>query len=450
MAVEGGDVELRRRDERRDLEATFDRLWPLLRSLTGAGVRATHDILAEWLPLERIEVPTGTRVFDWTVPQEWVVRSATLRGPDGRTIVNVREHTLHLVGYSVPFDGVLSREELDEHLYSLPERPDAIPYVTSYYAPRWGFCLPDRVRRSLPAGSYRVEVDTELIDGSMTLSECVLPGASDREVLLSTYTCHPSMANNELSGPLVAAALYRRLAAWPARRLSYRFVFGPETIGAIAYLAMRGAHLSRQLDAGYVLTCLGDPGPFTYKRSRQGDSLADRAASYALSDMPDVRWLDFVPLGSDERQYGSPGFDLPVGSLMRSMYGTYPEYHTSDDDKSLIRFDALQASVDAYESVCRTLDLGGARYRNTMPYGEPQLGRRGLYDDLMVAGGHVHAADALFWVLNLSDGSNDLLAIAQRSGIALEAVASAADRCVAAGLLATIEPMPSAGDSSLP
>ncbi len=430
LAPRGGG----RDEELRALEATFDRLWPLPRSLTGDGVRATHDVLAEWLPLERSEVPSGTRAYDWTVPKEWVVRRAFVLGPKGDTVVDVRDHTLHLVGYSVPFEGTLTRDELDEHLYSLPERPASIPYVTSYYAPRWGFCLPDAVRRALPEGDYRVVVDTELIDGSMTMSECVLPGETGREALLSTYTCHPSMANNELSGPLVAAALYRRLAAWPRRRLNYRFLFAPETIGALTFLARRGTHLARHLDAGYVITCAGDPGPLTYKRSRRGNSLADRAAAYALRDT-DTRWRDFEPVGSDERQYGSPGFDLPVGSLMRTMYGTFAEYHTSDDDRDFISFEALQGTVDAYEAVCRALDDGGARYRNLHPYGEPQLGRRGLYPTVSAGAANARVADAIFWVLNFSDGNHDLLAIAERSGLPLDALAAAAARCSSAGLL---------------
>ncbi len=434
-----GAADARREGERRALRGALDRLWPLLRSLTGEGVRATHDVLGELLPLQRIEVPSGTPVFDWTVPPEWVVHRAFIEAPDGQRIADVREHTLHLVNYSVPFVGTLTRAALDRHLYSLPDAPDAIPYVTSYYAPRWGFCLPDRQRRALPEGDYRVVVDTEMVAGSMTMSEVVLPGETGREVLLSTYTCHPSMANNELSGPLVAAFLYRRLSRWPRRRLSYRFVFTPETIGAIAYLAMRGEHLRARLDAGYVVTCVGDPGAFTFKRSRRGDTLADRAAEAALPRFGPARWLDYEPIGSDERQYGSPGFDLPVASLMRTMYATYPEYHTSTDDRELVTDAALQGSVDAYEAMCRALDRGGASYRNLRPHGEPQLGRRGLYPDVTVGAGNARVADAIFWVLNFSDGGHDLLAIARRSGLPLDALADAAERCAAAGLLRRLD-----------
>ena len=417
------------------LETTFDRLWPLPRSLTGSGVRATHDILAERIPLSRFEIDSGTQVFDWVVPQEWAVHEAYVEGPSGERVIDFAENNLHLVGYSAPFRGTLSLEELQPHLYSLPARPDAVPYVTSYYTPRWGFCLSQRQRDALPAGQYRVVIDAELFDGALSVSEALLKGSSSREVLLSTYTCHPSLANNELSGPLVAAALHGRISSWPARRHNYRFVFTAETIGAITYLALRGEHLRAHLDAGYVLTCLGDRGSLSYKRSRHGQSLADRAAAYALPRYGQIRWHDFTPTGSDERQYCSPGFNLPVGSVMRTMYGTYPEYHTSDDDRSFISFEALQASVDACEAVCLALEQGGARYRSLKPFGEPQLGRRGLYPDITVAADNVGAADAIFWVLNFADGEHDLLAVAGRSGLPLEALHEAALLCLEAGLL---------------
>ena len=427
-----------------DIERVFDRLWPLLRSLTGAGARATHDILGELMPLARIEIPSGTQVFDWTVPKEWVVREAYVVAPVGRRILDVAVNNLHLVNYSIPFRGKLSRRELDAHLHSRPDLPDAIPYVTSYYEPRWGFCLSDRERRALPEGNYDVVVDTELVDGALTISEAVLPGSSKDEVLISTYTCHPSLANNELSGPIVAAFLYRRLAAWPQRRLTYRFVFAPETIGAIAYLSMRGDQLRERMIAGYVVNCVGLDTHFTYKRSRRGNSLADRVALNALEQLGvDLRVRDFAPTGSDERQYCSPGFNLPVGSLMRGAYGDYPEYHTSLDNKSLISFPALQESIAAYESICRALESAGLRsavaaeaaicrtlddnatFQNLLPYGEPQLGRRGLYPTL----GSVDQSrrvEAMMWVLNLSDGNHDLLAIAERSGIPIQELWNAA------------------------
>lgn len=411
----------------------FDRLWPLLRSITGDGVRQSHDILAELVPLERLEVPSGTAVFDWTVPKEWVVREAYVVTPDGRRILDVRDNTLHLLNYAAPFRGELSRSQLDAHLYSLPEQPEAIPYVTSYYAPRWGFCLPHSQRRSLPEGQYQVVVDTAHIDGSLTLSETVLPGESDEEVLLSSYTCHPSLANNELSGPLVAAFLYRRLAHWSRRRLSYRFVFLPETIGSLAYLQLRGEQLKRHLVAGYVVTCAGDDAPFTYKRSRRGDSLADRAALHVLAALKDARVRDFFPEGSDERQYCSPGFNLPVGSLMRSVYGTYPEYHTSLDNRDFVSFTAMQGSVNVYERILRALDLNKT-YRNLSPFGEPNLGKRGLYPSRGTAQPKERVS-ATLWLLNLSDGEHDLLRIAELSGIDLTVLDAVAQDCLRAELL---------------
>lgn len=424
-------------EEQAEIAATFDRLWPILRSLTGAGVRESHDILGELLPLARFEIPSGTPVFDWTVPPEWVVREAYVVTPDGQRILDVRENTLHLVNYAVPFRGRLSRDELEAHLYSLPEQPDAVPYVTSYYTPRWGFCLAHRERERLPEGTYEVVVDTEHVGGSrggsLTLSEAVLPGETDEEVLLSTYTCHPSLANNELSGPLVTAFLYRRLALWERRRYTYRFAFVPETIGALAYLTLRGDGFKRRLAAGYVVTCAGDDAPFTYKRSRRGDTLADRAALHVLGRFPDTKVRAFFPQGSDERQYGSPGFDLPVGSIMRSVYGTYPEYHTSLDNRDFISFAALQGSVDVYEGVLRALEHNG-RFRNLAPYGEPNLGRRGLYPARGTERPEERVA-ATLWVLNYSDGLHDLLQIAELSGLNVGVLADAARACVGAGLL---------------
>jgi aminopeptidase-like protein len=416
------------------IEALFDRLWPLLRSLTGEGVRASHDILSEYVQLQRIEVPSGTSVFDWTIPKEWNVREAYLIAPGGRRICDVADNNLRLVNYSVPFRGTLSRAALDSHLHSRPDMPDAIPYVTSYYQPRWGFCLTERERQELPDGNYEVVVDTEMSEGSLTISEAVLPGTEPDEVLISTYTCHPSLANNELSGPLVAAFLYHRLAAWPERRLTYRFVFAPETIGAIAYLAMRGDHLRERLIAGYIVTCAGLNTHLTYKRSRLGNSLADRAAVHALRHLGaehEVR--DFAPTGSDERQYCSPGFNLPVGSLMRGVYGEYKEYHTSFDDKSLIDFGALRGSVDAYESICRALDCN-LTFENVLPYGEPQLGRRGLYPTLGTVDQKCHV-EALMWALNMSDGTSDLLSIAERSGLPVAQLWTAALPAEKAGVL---------------
>lgn len=426
-------------NELKEMELLFDRLWPLPRSITGDGVRKSHDLIAEHVPLQRLEILSGTQVFDWQVPQEWNVDQAYVIAPNGRRILDFHVDPLQLVGYSVPFRGRLSRLELDEHLYSLPAQPSAIPYVTSYYQPTWGFCIAHRDRLALPDGEYEVVIDSRLSDGSLTISDCLLPGECEEEVLISTYTCHPTMANNELSGPLVATFLYKRLAALSKRRLSYRFVFTAETIGTITYLHEKGEALRRNLVAGYVVTCTGGPAGLTYKRTLSGDTLSDRAAEHVLWHLPvdGARVncvIDFAPTGSDERQFNSPGFRLPVGSLIRTKYGTYPEYHTSLDTKEFMDLRAVQSTLDAYFAICQVLD-GNALYRNMVPYGEPRLGIRGLYPKSSVAAQNVATADALFWVLNLADGTHDLLAIAERSGLPFAQIRDAANKLEQAGLL---------------
>lgn len=426
-------------DEIQLIEHYFDRLFPLLRSLTGAGVRQSLDILGELMPLERIEVPSGTSVFDWTVPQEWVVREAYLEGPDGTRIVDVRQNNLHLLNCSDAFDGTVTRTDLDEHLYSRPDLPEAIPYVTSYYVRRWGFCLAHNVRESLPDGNYRAVIDTEFVDGAMSMAEVVLRGEQEDEVLLASDICHPSMANDELSGPLALAMLYRRIASWPRRKLTYRFVLHPETVGSIAYLARCGNHLKDRCVAGYVLTNVAVDAGFKYKRSRRGSSLADRAAEIALGDQNIAPWdtRDFDPTGSDERQYCSPGFNLPVGVLSRTPT-YYPEYHTSLDNRDFISFQALSSSVELYERMCVAID-GNDAYVNQAPFGEPHLGRRGLYHTTGRSGPPAERHQALLWVLNLSDGDHDLIAIAERSRMPFSMIREAADAAVEAGLLVDVK-----------
>ena len=422
-------------EEIAQVEAYFDRLFPLLRSLTGEGVRRTLDILSELMALDRIEVPSGTRVFDWTVPQEWVVREAYLEGPDGDRIVDVQDNNLHLLNYSDRFIGDVSRSELEDHLYSRPDLPDATPYVTSYYQRRWGFCLPHNQREALADGIYKAVIDTEFVDGALSMGEAVLPGETEQEVLLTSDVCHPSLANDELSGPLALAFLYCRIAAWPKRRLTYRFILHPETIGSIAYLAMRGAHLKQNCVAGYVISNVGVDASFKYKRSRTGNSLADRAAEIALRDQTIGAWeaRDFDPTGSDERQYCSPGFDLPVGVLSRTPT-YYPEYHTSLDNREFIAFPALQDSIEMYERMCRVADTN-LTLTNLLPNGEPQLGPRGLYHMTGRNGPPEDLHKALLWVLNLSDGHHDLIMIAERSGMKYEIVLAAAEAGIGASLL---------------
>jgi aminopeptidase-like protein len=416
------------------LEDYFDRLWPISRSITGPGFRESLGILAEVLPTERLRFETGRQVFDWTVPPEWRVREAYFVDPKGHRHADFRESNLHLVGYSRPFRGRLTLDHLRPHLHSLPELPEAVPFVTSYYRDYWGFCLPHGELLALPEGEYEVCVDTELAPGHLEVGEAILPGAGPEEILFSTYLCHPSLANNELSGPLAMAFLYERLAQRPRRRLTYRFAITAETIGTLCYLSERGEYLRRSLVAGYVMTCLASESSPVYKLSRRGDSLGDRAARIVLRDHGPHTVIPFDPGdGSDERQYCSPGFDLPVGSLMRTMYGGYPEYHTSLDNKDAISFAALAGSIDLYERIVDALESNVA-WRNTVQFGEPQLGRHGLYPSLST-GAIPPGGPAFFWVLNLADGEHDMLAVAERSRLPLAELVDAAERLEAVGLL---------------
>ena len=426
---------------RDEVESYFDRLWPICRSITGNGVRQSLAILQELLPVELVEVPTGQKVLDWTVPKEWNIDDAFVEDESGRRVIDFRKSNLHVLGYSVPVDQWLSLEELQAHLYSLPEQPDAIPYLTTYYKERWGFCLEDRKRLALKPGSYRAVIRSRLEAGSMTYGHRVLPsttGGTD-EILFSSYVCHPSMANNELSGPLLVAFLYRALSRLPRRRFNYRFVLVPETIGAIAYLASHGEHLRRHCKAGLVATCCGDDRAITYKRSRRADALIDRCVADVLEDYrresgKPFSVVDFFPTGSDERQYCSPGFNLPVGSLMRSMYTDYPEYHTSLDDKSMISMAALIESIDLYLRVCLSLE-NNETLCSTVPYGEPMLGPRGLYPTIGGALETKNIVNDMMYLFNYSDGEHDLCAVARKAGCSILDLAAIAGPCKAASLL---------------
>jgi aminopeptidase-like protein len=419
------------------MHALAAELFPLPRSLAGPAYRQTLELLEGVMgPAERHRFATGERVFDWTIPPEWTIRDAWLKAPGGRRILSVEDSNLHVVSYSVPVHRRLPLEELQLHLHSLPDQPQAIPYRTSYYRRDWGFCLTDAQRRELPSGDYEVLIDAELAPGHVELAELVLPGTGPAEILFSTYCCHPSMANNELSGPVLAAhlaRLVRRRA--PRPRFTYRFLFAPETIGAIAYLSRFGDRLKRRLAAGYVITCVGDPGAFTYKRSRRGGSLADRVAEHCLRHSGEP-WCarDFFATGSDERQYCSPGFDLPVGSLMRSMYGTYPEYHTSLDDLSLITPRALGESLALYWRIVEALEANDT-FEATLPHCEPNLGSRGLYPTTGGAAGCEQGLEDMMQLLNFCDGGPDLLAVADRAGRPIAALAPIAEMLSERGLL---------------
>ncbi|MFD2466903.1 DUF4910 domain-containing protein [Amycolatopsis silviterrae] len=414
-----------------EMHALVERLYPFCRSITGDGVRQTLAVIGEHLPLDRYEVPSGTEVLDWTVPPEWNIRDAFVADSSGRRVIDFRKSNLHVVGYSVPVDRVVRLAELRTHLHTLPEQPSLIPYRTSYYSPTWGFCLAQDVLDALPDDDYHVKIDSTLADGHLTYAEHVVPGEVCDEVLISCHLCHPSLANDNLAGIAVAVALAQALAG-EKPYYTYRFLFMPGTIGAITWLARNAEHIDR-VKHGVVLACAGDRGSLTYKRSRCGDADIDRVFAHVLKGKPhEIR--EFSPYGYDERQFCSPGFNLGVGSLTRTPYAGYPEYHTSADNPSFVDPDSMADTLDTLRTALSVLDRN-RRYVNLSPYGEPQLGKRGLYDSL---GGRSDAKDAqlaMLWVLSLSDGDHSLLDIAERADLPFGAVAAAADALQAAGLL---------------
>jgi aminopeptidase-like protein len=435
-------------DSGSDLYRWVTDLFPLCRSLTGEGVRETLRYLQSLFPpLTLHEVPSGSKVLDWTVPDEWNIRDAFIADTNGRHLVDFKACNLHVVGYSVPINAVMSRDELEPHLYSFPDQPTAIPFVTSYYERKWGFCLSQNQRDALGPGPFRVEIDSSVEPGHLTYADAVLPGETDEEVLLSTYVCHPSMANNELSGPAVTVALARWLADLPNRRYTYRFVFAPETIGSITYLARHLDHLRAHVRAGWVLTCMGDERTFSYVPTRLGGTLADRVSLQMLSELTDgFTAYTFLQRGSDERQWCSPGADLPVCSVMRSKYGTYPEYHTSLDNLELVTPDGLQGSLDVLRACIELVESNG-RWQTVLP-GEPHLGPRGLYPNTSMRGSSA-AARAMMNVLAYCDGDHDVIDLARQVELPTATVLEMLILLEEAGIIRRTDYQPAMKDRSL-
>ena len=415
------------------MHALVERLYPLCRSITGDGVRATLDVLAESIRLTVHEIPTHTHVLDWTVPKEWNIRDAYVADSEGRRVIDFAESNLHVVGYSVPVRTRMDLTALRKHLHTLPDQPDLVPYRTSYYSEAWGFCLSQNTLDSLPDDEYEVVIDSTLTDGSLTYAEHVVPGRVTDEVLVSCHVCHPSLANDNLAAIAVAVELAKRLArAKPY--YTYRFLFAPGTIGSITFLARNAERIDR-VKHGLVLACAGDRGSLTYKRSRRGEAEIDQVAGLVLaaSGRPHTI-VNFSPYGYDERQFCSPGFNLGVGCLTRTPYGGYPEYHTSGDDLDFVEPDAM---VDTLETVWEILSVleRNRCYVNLSPYGEPQLGNRGLYDSLGGRSDTKQAQLAMLWVLNLSDGEHSLVEIAVHADLSFDVISVAADALRDAGLL---------------
>lgn len=407
-----------------DMHALIRRLYPICRSLTGDGVRETLAILSELHAIKVREAPTGTPAFDWEAPKEWRIRDAYIATADGRRVVDFKAHNLHVVNYSVPVRGKFTLSELRPHLFSMPDRPDLIPYRTSYWAPTWGFCLSHNQLTSLRDETYDVVIDSELIDGSVTLGEIFIPGETEEEVLISSHTCHPSLANDNLSGLAISVNLARILSA-RRNRYSYRFLYGPGTVGSILWLALNEAK-TKNVRHGLVLTGMGDSGALVYKKSRLGDKVIDRAGAHVMAHGAEQgRVIDYYPYGYDERQFCSPGFDLPVGRLSRTPHGEYPEYHTSGDNPDFVKPAALEGSLAAILSIFEILE-NDARPISLNPKGEPRLGKRGLYRQ--VAGQPNAKPDemALLWVLAYADGRSTILDIAERAALPFVRINAAA------------------------
>lgn len=419
-------------EELKQMDELFDQLFPIMRSITGEGVRETIRILQETIPLKMEGIPTGTEVFDWEIPQEWVIREAWIKDEQGNKVIDIADLNLHVVNYSEPIDYWFSLEELKKHIHTIPSKPTAVPYVISYYKERWGFCMSQNQLNSLAEGKYHAYIDSEKVEGELNFAQAVLPGKSEKEVLISTYICHPSMANNELSGPIVATFLYNRIKQWKNRELTYRFVFLPETIGSISYLWKYNEHFKKNLYSGAVLTCLGGKGhKLTYKYSRNEQAPLNHLIKFLNErEAFDIKVRPFTPLsGSDERQYCAPGFNLPMGQFSRMVYGEYTGYHNSLDTKETMTIKALLDSVNEIEHIFKLQELNGY-YINLKPYGEPKLGKYDLYPDLNAPStwgksnnkkiDNRQQLNQVLTLLNYSDGQHRLMDLAKALNYKLE------------------------------
>ena len=416
--------------------ALAERLFPICRSITGNGLRETLRILQQEIPLTLYEVPSGTQAFDWVVPREWNIRNAYIKNSRGEKIVDFQKNNLHVLNYSTPINACMSLEELRPHLFTLLDKPEWIPYRTSYFKDNWGFCITHRQLETMPDDDYEVVIDSSLEPGALSYGELTIPGESEEQVLLFAHCCHPSLANDNLSGIAVVVELAKLLSA-ESPNFTYRCIFAPGTIGCITWLSQNKHELSK-VKLGLVAAVLGDPGQLTYKKTRKGDTLIDRAALHILQhrDIP-FSALEFSPYGYDERQFASPGINLPVGRLTRTPNGAYPEYHTSADNMSLITPDAMADSLAAYYEIIALIENNHV-FLSNFPYCEPQLGKRGLY---RTTGGHANAEQhelALLWILNQADGQHDLLEIAERAGIPFSTIAYAANELEAANVIRKI------------
>ena len=411
-----------------------DRMFPICRSITGNGFRESLEMLREAVPEIKVyEVPTGTKAFDWTVPKEWNISGGGIYRLNGDKVIDFKDSNLHIVGYSLPIDKVVSREELMEHIYTMPDQPDWIPYVTSYYKERWGFCMSENQKKTLTDEEYHVVIDSTLEAGSLTYGELIVPGQTEDEILFTSYLCHPSMANDDLSGPVVLTELMKYVLQMKDRRYTYRFVINPETIGAITYISKNLDALQKNVKAGFVLSCVGDDRTYSYLATKYGDTLTDRVMQNVLKfHFPEYKKYSFLDRGSDERQYGSAGVNLPVCGFSRSLYTRYPEYHTSADNMDLISPEGLQGAYDVMVKVIRALE-NNYYYAMTCQC-EPQLGKRGLYPTISYRGSH-DSVNVIRDFTAYADGSHDLIDISNIINVPIDVLIDIKDKLKAHDLL---------------